>query len=333
MPANSCCKRKSPEKPGRGNDLVSMFKVKHDQNNAAAAEDKASKLAVAAAAAAVEAANARRLADVVLNHASSAGVNNDRDNPQEILESFLGEVSSTVKSAFDDAIIISCDEEDAFEVFNDVSLPVIEKILGDIVATVEFNINNEPTQDFNKTAAWLEGKETAPLGMKETRSLEIIMNRASLKDLSWGGADGGGSSAGQKQKKQKGEKHMEEDRGFLARWTAGREWLLLRGVAHIIPATDAEPEKTFLKKAMHCSICEAANVVCNFTGAGCISLRLPTIQRHENSAHHKTAMQAQKRSNDFMVCVNNNIMLEVISTICNHLILFAFFDTPNVRRM
>ena len=90
--------------------------------------------------------DARRVAHLALNNAFSAGANKDGDKPQEISESFLGEVSSTVKSAFDNAIIISCDEEDAFEVFNDVSLSVIEKILGDIVATVEFDINNELTQ-------------------------------------------------------------------------------------------------------------------------------------------------------------------------------------------
>ena len=112
-----------------------------------------------------------------------------------------------------------------------------------------------------------------------------------------------------------GMKHQEEDRSFQTSWKRGREWLQLRCVARIIAATDAEPAKTLLKNTMQCSVCEASKVQCNFTGDGCTSFRQSTITRHEETAFHIAAMKAQKLSNDFTVCLNNNIMLEVTSTI------------------
>ena len=108
--------------------------------------------------------------------------------------------------------------------------------------------------------------------MKKPRSHEIMMNRAGLKDFSLGRADGGGSSTEHTPKKLKGEKHQEEDRTFQTSWKRGREWLQLRCVACIITATDAEPVKTFLKKTIHCSVCEALKVhsaVSQATGALC----------------------------------------------------------------
>ena len=89
----------------------------------------------------------------------------------EISESFLGDVA-----------------------FDDVAQLVIKKLVDDLWATVEFNLKKQPTQFFYQTPAWLEGKEKAHLGVKKTRSHEIMMNRAGLKDSSFGGADRGGSS-------------------------------------------------------------------------------------------------------------------------------------------
>ena len=66
---------------------------------------------------------------------------------------------------------------------------------------------------------------------------------------------------------------------------------------------------------MRCSVCEALKVQCNFTGDGCTSFRQGAISRHEETAFHIVVVEAQKLSNNFMVCLNNNIMLEVTSTI------------------
>ena len=163
MSGQSSRKRKSPEK-GEGNVLASMWKAKDNNNKAAAAEEKASQLAVAAAAAAVVAADARRVADAASNNASSSGANNDRDNPQEILERILGDMSSDVEIS----------ESFLGDVaFDDVTQLVIKKLIDDLWATVGFNLKKQPTQFFYQTPAWLEGKEKAHLGVKKTRSHEI----------------------------------------------------------------------------------------------------------------------------------------------------------------